>query len=252
MIDNAAILARDAQPCTCGHRNVSHGSFAPGHVFVGTGNGPCGIDRDTRNALTGWIGDPCPCTAFDLQEESKTMKTPEEIAAETRRALEIRPGDDWVTLMRDQFEAVVARAIETDRAQHRPDASNAAHLLATFNGAAEDYQTAQEDPEGPTVKDEEQYGDTMRDLAPELAEELAKRLSMEQAARSLADTLTGLDGWDHWTSFNCGEADAIVRFLRTMGKHERAADILRAHADGDSALEEDDPAHLALKKETDR
>lgn len=41
--------ARDAQLCTCGHRNVSHG-YGPYRYGSGIGNGPCGFD--------------CDCTAF--------------------------------------------------------------------------------------------------------------------------------------------------------------------------------------------
>lgn len=58
------IRTRDAEPCACGHKRASHGSFATGHEFVGIGLGPCGIDRDTRNAATGYLGDKCPCAAF--------------------------------------------------------------------------------------------------------------------------------------------------------------------------------------------
>lgn len=63
--------ARDAQPCTCGHRNVSHAyavaEDAPAWPDGSRiGMGACGIDRDTRNAATGWLGDPCPCEAFTV------------------------------------------------------------------------------------------------------------------------------------------------------------------------------------------
>lgn len=75
MIDNTAMLARDAQPCTCGHRNVSH---AYGSVIDGSGigNGPCGIDRDTRNAATGYLGDPCPCQAFEHDPDAFDSAAP--------------------------------------------------------------------------------------------------------------------------------------------------------------------------------
>lgn len=65
----AAMQARDDRYCACGHKNVSHGSFNAG-VFLGIGNGPCGIDRDTRNAATGYLGDECPCPAFKAKEQS--------------------------------------------------------------------------------------------------------------------------------------------------------------------------------------
>lgn len=64
MIDDEAMRARDAQRCTCGHKRVSHGSFNAAGEPVGIGHGPCGIDRDARNALTGWLGDRRPCEAF--------------------------------------------------------------------------------------------------------------------------------------------------------------------------------------------
>ena len=51
----------DNQACQCGHKNISHGS-----TRETIGGGACGIDRDTRNALTGYLGDPCPCKAFAL------------------------------------------------------------------------------------------------------------------------------------------------------------------------------------------
>lgn len=60
----SAVNARDSRVCACGHKSVSHGSFATGHEFVKVGNGPCGVDDDTRNAATGYVGDPCPCRAF--------------------------------------------------------------------------------------------------------------------------------------------------------------------------------------------
>jgi hypothetical protein len=72
---------RDRTRCTCGHLNLSHGypeSNRDGSISSGyyskwpdgsrIGMGACGYDRDTRNALTGWIGDPCPCSAFTEQE----------------------------------------------------------------------------------------------------------------------------------------------------------------------------------------
>lgn len=63
-IDAEQVMStRDTRVCECGHKNIGHGSFAGGE-FVGTGNGPCGIDRDTRDAATGWLGAPCPCAAF--------------------------------------------------------------------------------------------------------------------------------------------------------------------------------------------
>lgn len=64
------ITTRDNRVCECGHKCASHGSFAPGHIFVGIGNGPCGIDRDTRNAASGYLGDMCPCQAFTEREQS--------------------------------------------------------------------------------------------------------------------------------------------------------------------------------------
>lgn len=65
---------RDNALCACGHKSVSHGSYTAGE-FVGIGLGPCGIDRDTRNALAGWIGDPCPCLAFDRKEPNVSTPT---------------------------------------------------------------------------------------------------------------------------------------------------------------------------------
>lgn len=44
------LAARDAEPCRCGHRNVSHASYdAQTGAPVGTGNGSCGF---------------CPCRRF--------------------------------------------------------------------------------------------------------------------------------------------------------------------------------------------
>lgn len=43
---------RDAQLCTCTHRNISH-AYGVKINGSGIGNGPCGIDR-------------CTCTAFHL------------------------------------------------------------------------------------------------------------------------------------------------------------------------------------------
>lgn len=51
--------------CLCGHKLVSHGSRDQQRQFTATGRGMCGIDRDTRNVLTGYMGDPCPCLMFD-------------------------------------------------------------------------------------------------------------------------------------------------------------------------------------------
>lgn len=59
----AVMLRRDNRVCECGHQHVSHGSYVAGE-FVGIGNGPCGIDRDTRNAASDYLGDACPCKAF--------------------------------------------------------------------------------------------------------------------------------------------------------------------------------------------
>lgn len=59
----AFLRRRDGERCECGHARVSHGSCTDAG-FVGVGRGPCGIDRDTRNAVTGYVGDPCPCQAF--------------------------------------------------------------------------------------------------------------------------------------------------------------------------------------------
>lgn len=60
---------RDNRICTCGHKSIGHGSFA-GSEFVGVGNGPCGIDRDTRNAASGYLGDKCLCIAFTEKEKN--------------------------------------------------------------------------------------------------------------------------------------------------------------------------------------
>lgn len=62
-----AMRTRDNRVCECGHKNVSHGSYSSAG-FIGIGNGPCGIDRDTRNAASGWLGDRCPCAAFTEKE----------------------------------------------------------------------------------------------------------------------------------------------------------------------------------------
>lgn len=64
MIDNTSIQIRDQAACTCGHKLVSHGSYNQGHEFMGIGRGMCGIDRDTRNFASGYMGDMCPCVLF--------------------------------------------------------------------------------------------------------------------------------------------------------------------------------------------
>lgn len=74
MIDDEALRTRDAERCKCGHKRVSHGSFSAKGQSVGIGHGPCGIDRDTRNALTGWLGDVCPCTAFARRPASQLWR----------------------------------------------------------------------------------------------------------------------------------------------------------------------------------
>ena len=63
-IAERAMNARDNRACACGHKSASHGSFDTDHEFVGVGDGPCGMDLDTRNAATGYVGDPCPCRVF--------------------------------------------------------------------------------------------------------------------------------------------------------------------------------------------
>lgn len=55
------MIGRDGAKCVgCGHRGISHG-YDP---ELGIGRGACGIDRDQRNAASGWVGDPCPCQAL--------------------------------------------------------------------------------------------------------------------------------------------------------------------------------------------
>lgn len=99
---------RDNRMCVCGHKSVSHGSFGPGREFVGVGLGPCGVDRDQRNAATGYLGDPCPCRGFieatveapEFPAEGQTM-TEHENAAERASALE--PAEDE----REELESIV-------------------------------------------------------------------------------------------------------------------------------------------------
>ena len=53
------LYCRDNLACECGHKCISHGTAGPE-----LGDGACGVDRDTRNAASGYLGDPCPCGVF--------------------------------------------------------------------------------------------------------------------------------------------------------------------------------------------
>jgi hypothetical protein len=72
-----------------------------------------------------------------------------------------------------------------------------------------------------------------------------------QGALSALEAVVDLDpcAWlDNAARFTCSEADAVARLLGLLS-HDLAEAFLDAHAEGDSALEEDDPAHLARTKE---
>lgn len=86
--------AADSAICRCGHKGISHGA-----------TGECGIDRDTRNASTGYVGDPCPCKSF---------------TAPSRHAARVPDSSPWSLDTISQADARALRTEDALRAMQRP------------------------------------------------------------------------------------------------------------------------------------
>lgn len=82
------VLIADQVTCTCGHKSISHGR-----------TGECGIDRDTRNAATGYEGDPCPCMTFTARAMRPAHRMPQ--ATDSTWSPQILTGSDARALRAD-------------------------------------------------------------------------------------------------------------------------------------------------------